>query len=264
MSQPGVRAAAVKACLVIYNDQPGIQPKSSSTENKTPAPQTRFQATCRVRTRRGCHTCTELCFTTTRGALPPGPQPPVITHTHTAMRSGGDRRAAACGAPARPPLAPSSSGPMAPAPHKLCATACPMRHTQKDTAPRVPRRPTRAHGGPRLAMPHTPAAPPRFSAGPCTCDILHSCAVHGHGHGTHTPSHNLMLALCGTPHTHKALQLSPAPPAARTHTPSLRAQWMPAMPPMPCVLAARAAACCRPPCLCPQPLIPPALPRCRS
>ena len=128
MSPP--RRCAVKACLVIYNDQPGIQPKSSSTENKTPAPQTRFQATCRVRTRRGCHTCTELCFTTTRGALPPGPQPPVITHTHTAMRSGGDRRAAACGAPARPPLAPSSSGPMAPAPHKLCATACATRHKQ--------------------------------------------------------------------------------------------------------------------------------------
>ena len=65
-------------------------------------------------------------------------------------------------------------------------------------------------------------------------------------------------------HTQSPLQLSPAPPAARAHTPALRARWMPAMPRMPCVLAARAAACCRPPCLCPQPLIPPALPRCRS
>lgn len=49
-----------------------------------------------------------------------------------------------------------------------------------------------------------------------------------------------MLALCGTPHTHKALQLSPAPPAARAHTPSLRARWMPAMPPMPLVAGLRA------------------------
>ena len=162
------------------------------------------------------------------------------SHTHTRRCAAAETGAPQRGAAPPPPLTPSSSGPMAPAPHKLCATACAMRHTQKDTAPRVPRRPTRAHGGPRLAMPHTPAAPPRFSAGPCTCDILHSCAVHGHGHGTHTPSHNLMLALCGTPHTHKALQLSPAPPAARAHTPSLRARWMPAMPPMPLVAGLRA------------------------
>ena len=205
MSQPGVRAAAVKACLVIYNDQPGIQPKSSSTENKTPAPQTRFQATCRVRTRRGCHTCTELCFTTTRGALPPGPQPPVITHTHTAMRSGGDRRAAACGAPARPPLAPSSSGPMAPAPHKLCATACATRHKQAHSTSCPPS----AHPCTRRtplppAMPHTPAAPPSFSAGPAlvtySTQLTPGCVVHGHG--THTPNHNLMLITTGCARTH--------------------------------------------------------------
>ena len=90
------------------------------------------------------------------------------SRTHTAMRSRGDRRLrSSLRLPLRP-LAPSSSGPMAPAPHKT------VRHslrravwcTHKDTAPRAnphppPGRPTRARGGLRCTSQrtHSPAAP---------------------------------------------------------------------------------------------------------
>jgi hypothetical protein len=96
--------------------------------------------------------------TAVRALAASGPQPGDHTHTRrcAAAETGAPQRRAA----PPPPLTPSSSGPMAPAPHKLCATACAMRHTQKDTAPRFPRRPTRAHGGPRLAnATHTRCTP---------------------------------------------------------------------------------------------------------
>ena len=70
-------------------------------------------------------------------------------------------------------------------------------------------------------------------------------------------------------HTQSPLQLSPAPPAARTHTPSLRARWMPASTDVcpPCLACWNGPAL---PLLLPASMPvsptthPPALPRCRS
>ena len=121
------------------------------------------------------------------------------SRTHTAMRSRGDRRLrSSLRLPLRP-LAPSSSGPMAPAPHKT------VRHSLRRTVWRTQGHsascpPPSAHPvhtedfcAPGNA-PHTPAAPPSFSAGPAL--VTYSTAHAG---------------LCGT-HTPKGPQRPPPPP----------------------------------------------------
>ena len=215
-----------------------------------------------------------------------GPQPG--DHTHTTLRSRGDRRLrSACASPPPPPSHPApaahgsrSSQNCAPQPAPGCAARTRTQHLVPPRRPTPCTRRTWLH----LAMPpthplhllaaaraleHTPQLTP--GCGVHTRPRAH-CCLHRPRRSKGAPAcmsdhaqpQSHTNAMWHPSHTQSPLQLSPAPPAARTHTPSLRARWMPAMPPMPCVLAARAAACCRPPCLCPQPLIPPALPRCRS
>ena len=74
-------------------------------------------------------------------------------------------------------------------------------------------------------------------------------------------SHNLILTLCGTPHTHKALSSSRLHHRLRAHTRPPCARGGCRHPPM-CAphalragMAPRCRSCCRPPCLCLQPLI---------
>ena len=113
---------------------------------------------------------------------------PAITHT----RRCAAVETAACAAPCGSPSAPSHPAPAAPwlpLLTKLCATACAgLCGAHKDTAPRAP--PSSAHpvhtedfDAPGNA-PHTPAAPPSFSAGPAL--VTYSTA-HAGLCGTHTP-----------------------------------------------------------------------------
>jgi hypothetical protein len=169
------------------------------------------------------------------------------SRTHTAMRSRGDRHLRSSLRLPRP-LAPSSSGPMAPAPHKT------VRHSLRRTVWRTQGHsascpPSSAHPvhtedfcAPFNA-PHTPAAPPSFSAGPAL--VTYSTA-HAGLCGTHTPrAHSGLrrprrskrahppacLATRATisharavqhtlwaTNTRKPSSVSPAPPAARAHT----------------------------------------------
>ena len=165
--------------------------------------------------------------------------PRAHTHTHTAMRSGGDP-------PARTMWLPLLTN---------------MRHSLRRAVWRtrtqhlVP--PPSAHLCTRrpslhLTMLHTPS----FSAG--------SALV------TYSPAHARLCGkwLCCV--GHKALSSSRLHHRLRAHTRSPCARGGCRHPPM-CAphalragMAPRCRSCCRPPCLCLQPLIPPALPRCRS
>ena len=182
------------------------------------------------------------------------------------MRSGGERRAAArAPPPSRAPWLPLRR-PHGSRSSQTCATALRRAVWRTRTQHLVP--PPSAHLCTRrpslhLTMLHTPS----FSAGPALVTYSPAHAWLCGTWYTHAQPQSHTNAMWHPSHTQSPLQLSPAPPAARTHTPSLRARWMPASTgvcPMPCVLAARAAACYLPACLCPQPLIPPVLPRCRS
>ena len=171
------------------------------------------------------------------------------SRTHTTMRSLGDRRLRSVVRLPLRPLAPSSSGPMAPAPHKA------VRHSLRRTVWRTQGHsascpPSSAHpvhtedfDAPGNA-PHTPAAPPSFSAGPA---LVTYSAAHAGLCGTHTPkgpqrpppspseqkgapARTCLAARATISHaravqhtlwatnTRKPSSVSPAPPAARAHT----------------------------------------------
>ena len=75
-----------------------------------------------------------------------------------------------------------------------------------------------------LTMLHTPS----FSAGPALVTYSPAHAGLCGTWYTHAQPQSHTNAMWHPSHTQSPLQLSPAPPAARTHTPSLRARWMPA------------------------------------
>ena len=112
------------------------------------------------------------------------------SRTHTAMRSRGDRRLRSVVRLPPPPPRTQLQRPHGSRSSQNCAPQpapdCVAPH--KDTAPRAP--PSSAHpvhtegfGAPGNA-PHTPAAPPSFSAGPAL--VTYSTA-HAGLCGTHTP-----------------------------------------------------------------------------
>ena len=172
-------------------------------------------------------------------------------HGASAQRSHTHAAAAESGAPQRVPRTPwlplqRPHGSRAP--HKHAPQPAPGCAAHKDTAPRAsPVGPPVHMEG--FAAPHNALHTPGFSAGPALVTystVTPDCVVHG----THTPNHNLILTLCGTPGTRKALQLRLHHRLrTRTRSPCARGgcRHPPAGAPMPWLRArmARAAACCR-------------------
>ena len=167
------------------------------------------------------------------------------------MRSGGDRHAAACGAPPPPPLVRTQlQRPMAPL-LTNCAPQPGPCATNKHTAPRAPRRPTRAAPSP---PPQCPTLPLHLLASALAlhlCDILHSprravrCMEHtwtwtrtwhtharpqSHAsavrHPSHTQSPPALACTTGCAHTHarlaRAVDAGDAPHALRASGPRCR------------------------------------------
>ena len=151
------------------------------------------------------------------------------THTHTAMRSGGERRAAArAPPPSRAPWLPLRR-PHGSRSSQTCATALRRAVWRTRTQHLVP--PPSAHLCTRrtslhLTMLHTPS----FSAGPAL--VTYSTA-HARLCGTwytHAQPQSHTSAMRHPSRTQSSPALACTPPAARTltHTLSLRARWMPA------------------------------------
>ena len=171
------------------------------------------------------------------------------------MRSGGERRAAArAPPPSRAPWLPLQR-PHGSRSSQTCATALRRAVWRTRTQHLVP--PPSAHLCTRRSSLHpTMLHTPSFSAGPALV--------------TYSTAH---ARLCGTWLCcvgHKALSSSRLHHRLRAHTRSPCARGGCRHPPM-CAphalragMAPRCRSCCRPPCLCLQPLIPPAVPRCRS
>ena len=162
---------------------------------------------------------------------------PVITHTHgDAQRRRPARRSVRCPPPSHPaPAAPPSAS------HKLRHSlrhACLWRHKQGHSTSCPPSaHPCTWRTPLPPAMPHTPAAPPSFSAGPAlmTYSTAHAvlCGTWTHTWYTHAQPQSHASA-CAAPLLHK----SPPVFACTTgcaHTHALLARAVDP-PPMPCVL----------------------------
>ena len=198
----------------------------------------------------------KLGFAVVCGALAAtGPQPGDHTHTHgDAQRRRPARRSAA-----RLPLHPSHPAPAAPwlplltncAPQPApCATHKRTQHLGSPVGRPVHTEDLASQCHTHPLHPLDSALAPALVTYSTAVRYMDMDMVH-----THAQPQSHASAVRHPSHTQSPPALACTTGCARTHALLARA-----------VDAGDAphAACCRPPCLCPQPLIPPALPRCRS